>query len=329
MQQFWSEVARQLASDEPAFVAVVTDHTRHSPGTRGASLMVRPDGTQVGTIGGGGMEAEFLRLAQAVFAGDESSSGFQVLHHRKDAEGLQSGLICAGRQDVFYFQADPSNADVFARFAEAVDEDRDACLSVTNAVPTLVDPPPGFEDGPLSFHVGGEGPSYSERSLSFFRVAIIGGGHCGLALSRTLNQLGYRVTVVEDRPHLFTLEANEWAHDKIVVEDYAEAGEQIRYPELTHLVVMTAAMPTDVRALLGSIDRPFPYKGVMGSQAKLKAIRHRLVEQGVEEKEFDALYAPIGLRMTSNTPEEIAISVAGQILRERQTLFPWAAPAPE
>ncbi len=328
MKPFWSQLAEHLREGHPAFVAIVTDHTRHSPGTRGARMFVRPDGTQVGTIGGGGMEADYLRLAADVLAGQEDSFGLETLHHRKDAEGRQSGLICAGKQQVFYFEARPSSAEVFEEFARCVEEDRDRCLTVMNTVPEIIDPPLGIEHGPRTLRVEREGPSYFERSRSFFRVAIFGGGHCGLALSRTMRQLGYRVTVVEERPDVFTLEENRWAHRKLIVNDYVEAGPQIRSPELTHLVVMTAAMPSDVRALAGAIERPFPYKGVMGSEAKLKAIRERLINRGIEPVLIDELYAPIGLGMTSNTPEEIAISVSAQILKEREALFPWSRPSP-
>ena len=114
-----------------------------------------------------------------------------------------------------------------------------------------------------------------------------------------------------------------------MVDDYAEAGARIRQPEWTHVVVMSADVDSDIRGLLGVAEGPFPYIGVMGAPAKLARIRSALKQAGIGEEAIARLYGPIGLPMTSNTSEEIAVSVAAQILQERERLFPFtAAPSP-
>lgn len=326
MTNFFRRLAVYLESGEPAFVAIVVDNTRHSPGTRGARMFVSPNGLQVGTIGGGIMEA---RLVNMVLNGGREASqppeggpSVETLQHRRDpTEGTPSGLICAGQQTMLYFTATAEHLELFTQIADAIDDDEELVLVVDEHGPSIE---PGAADPgrpPIFFETSPNGFVYREQLLNYKRVAIIGSGHCGEALSKVMFDLGYHVTVFEVRPNVFTFVDNEWAHEKHTVSDYVDAGPLIRHPELTHLVVMTADYPSDVRALLGAIDLPFPYKGVMGSPAKLEAIFSDLRAAGVNEDAIASLYAPIGLDMASNTPEEIAVSVAAQILRERQALF--------
>lgn len=315
---FWHHLANHLATGKPAVIGLVADHTRHSPGTRGAKMLVRPDGTQVGTIGGGGMEADFLERAFEL--GAQST---EVLHHREDADGKQSGLICAGKQTMVYARARPEHATTYARFADAIDTDEAVELVIAAGSP-LVAPRPVGERAPIELR----GEAYAEHAVNHYRIAIVGGGHCGLALSRVMKQLDYHVTVFEVRDDVFTFVDNDFADDKIVVADYAEAGPLVTFPQLTHFVVMTANMPDDVRGLFGAVDPPFAFKGVMGSAAKIARIRGALAELGVDDASLGDLHAPVGLSMTSNTPEEIAISIAAQILRERERLFTWSRASP-
>jgi xanthine dehydrogenase accessory factor len=88
-------------------------------------------------------------------------------------------------------------------------------------------------------------------------------------------------------------------------------------------VVMTANIDADIRALSGLAEGPYPYLGVMGAPAKLNRIRAELTKMGITEDRIDRFYAPVGLDMTSNTPEEIAVSIAAEILRLRKVLFPF------
>ena len=80
---------------------------------------------------------------------------------------------------------------------------------------------------------------------------------------------------------------------------------------------MTTDVLSDVRGLLGTVHRPFPFVGLMGTKVKIANIFGKLRENGVSRDKLDPIYAPVGLQMDSDAPEEIAISVAAQILQER------------
>ena len=327
--EFWSKLAAHLHSGEPAFLGLVADNTAHSPGTRGAKMFVRPAGTTEGTIGGGVMEGDLIATAKRALESGAFEATHQTLYHRKKGKGRKSGLGCAGHQTNVYALLEPErDLEVVSEAARRVEADEAGLLQIGPAGMRLVDEGViGRERAPVRLVDDADIWRYEEQLLNWKRVAIIGGGHCGWALSRVLSNLGYTVSVFETRAEVFTFVNNQHARRRVVVPDYADVGAQIAHPELTHVVVMTRAQPGDVRALLGTIERPYPYIGVMGSPAKLAMIRRDLVAEGADARLLDGLHAPIGLDMTSNTPEEIAISIAAELLREREALFPHARPS--
>ena len=139
-----------------------------------------------------------------------------------------------------------------------------------------------------------------------------------------MRRLNYEVSVLDTRPDATLFRDNQDAHQRIVVPDYAEAGSRIEAPEATAVVVMTTDYPSDVRALSGVLPLPFPFIGVMGSQAKLNRIRGDLRQMGFGPTDLARLQGPVGIPIGSHTPEEIAVSVAAQLIRDSRR-----HPAPE
>ncbi len=327
--QFWSKLLEHLSSGQRAFVGLVADNTAHSPGTRGAKLFVRPDGSTEGTIGGGVMEGDIIGLGRDALACGEFAADFQVLYHRAKGKGDKSGLICAGHQTNVYFVCEPGrHEEVLEEVVGRIERDEPGLLTIGREGLRLDEEDTiSRERAPIRLVEEGDTWRYEEQLLNWKRAAIIGGGHCGLALSRVLSNLGYTVSIFDTREDVFTFVENDHARYKYAVDDFSDAGEHIDHPELTHVIVMTKGQPGDVRALLGTIEGPYPYIGVMGSEAKLTKIRKDLAAHGIEPGLFERVYAPIGLPMTSNTPEEIAISIAAELLREREQLFPHSHPS--
>lgn len=227
-------------------------------------------------------------------------------------------MICAGAQTNLYLVCRPeTEGPVLHQFLDRCAAGEDVALTLSPEGMGLRAPsglPPleraVFEPGETDWQ-------YSERGFNPRRVAILGGGHCGLALSRQMHLLGYDVTVFDTRPDLDTMKRNRWA-ERQIVDDYRVAGTRIAHPEITPVVVLTTDFPSDVRALLGVLDRPFPFVGVMGSAAKLARIRSSLREEGVSAEALARIMAPVGLPIGSHTPAEIAVSIAAQLLAVRR-----------
>ena len=145
------------------------------------------------------------------------------------------------------------------------------------------------------------------------RIAIVGCGHCGNALARQMDFLDYDVTIMDPREEVLNSKSLPEGIEKHQVS-YAEAGDLIARKKLTFVVVMTPSYPDDVDAVETLLSHPFPFIGVMGSPVKLVRIKKELGNRGISKAEIERLVAPVGLDIDSDTPQEIAVSIAAQIL---------------
>ena len=321
-QHFWDTLLQYLKANQKVFLALVAHHSPGSPGTTGAKLGISETGEIFGTIGGGIMEYQLIERAKKLLTEAEFQPEIQTLYHRATGDGKKSGLICSGSQTNIYYLCCPTpDRDTVKAVVAALEQDSVACLVIeatgisvqTQDVNLAQLAQPSIQ----LIQTSGKW-QYKEQLLHRKRIAIIGGGHCSLALSRVMAQLDYVVQVFETRSTVATLSQNHYARSVIVIDDYQTVGARIPWPEITCVVVMTTNFMADIRALLGILSFPFPFIGIMGSQAKIATIFDHLRQAGTSESTLSHLYAPVGLQIGSHTPEEIAISIAAQIIQERK-----------
>jgi xanthine dehydrogenase accessory factor len=227
-------------------------------------------------------------------------------------------MICAGSQTNLYYLCRPqADGETVDRLASVVAEGRSGTLRIDRRGMSLAAEAPDLERPQRRLERRGDEWLYEEELLNRRRLAILGGGHCALALARLMARLGYDVLAFEGPQKEPVPELAEHVRSLETVADFRAAGGRVAHPELTWVVVMTSDFPSDVRALAGVLPRPFPFVGVMGSPAKLREIRRRLGEEGFSDDVLARITAPVGLPIGSETPEEIAVSVAAQILKLR------------
>ena len=318
MSAFWEQVGGHLDRGERVFVACVAEHTRGSPGTAGAKLLVAEGGGLFGTIGGGMMEHRLVEQGRAVLRAGEAQPEKRTLVHSDTAEGERSGMVCEGSQtNVFCVLAGHRDRATVRAVEAAVRDDRPAWMTIDGAGLRLSQREPDFARPPFALAEEGGSWRYDEDLLNRRRLAVIGGGHCAVALAEVMARLGYRAQIFDTRTEVVTHDRAAAVGTVSHVADYAAAGPLIAWPKLTAVVVMTADYLTDVRALLGVAELPFPFVGLMGGRRKISRIFAQLREESVPQQALDKVHAPVGLDIGSDTPEEIAVSVAAQILRER------------
>ncbi len=321
MTEFWQSLADHLSRGRRVFLALVADNTRHSPGTVGARLLVADNGDTLGTIGGGVMERDVIAWASEVLGRGEPLAEIRTLHHRKadgSGEEERSGMICAGSQTNLYRLCRPeADAETVERLASWPAAGRSGTLRISPRGMSLAAVAPDLTRPQRRLRRDGEAWLYEEELLNRRRLAILGGGHCALALARVMSSLGYDVLAFEGPQKEPAAGLAEHVPSVERVPDFRDAGGRIDHPELTWVVVVTSDFPSDVRALTGALSRPFPFLGVMGSEVKIREIRRRLREEGFSGDDLARLTAPVGLPIGSDTPEEIAISIAAQILERR------------
>jgi len=145
-------------------------------------------------------------------------------------------------------------------------------------------------------------------------VYIFGGGHVGRALVKTLSQLSFECVVYDDREEYASHEMHP-AAVRTICDKYTAIGEHITFNAEDYVIVVTHGHSYDYDALLQTIASPAKYVGCMGSRRKTAVIRERLKnEAGVSDADIERLHAPIGLKIGAETPEELAISIAAELI---------------
>ncbi|MCC5871868.1 MAG: XdhC family protein [Gammaproteobacteria bacterium] len=322
MKGFWSLLAAELARGLPAFLVLVVAHGRGSPGTVGARMFVCADGHQVGTIGGSVLEFGLLRRAQTLLAAAPNAGDAphleRFIHRRSDPDLVapgESGLICSGwQQHVSVVLRPERDLKAIRDIADCDALGGDGAVWITEAGVRFVAAESDLTRPAVELQTA-RGWRVVEQLLNRQRVAIFGGGHCGLALSRVMTDLDWHVTVIDHRTSAAAFRDNSSADQHTLVEDFESGAGSLAWPQLTDAVVMTTDYSNDVRAVLGCLDRPLRSIGVMGSPAKLRRIREVLAAAGVNPAGMARIRGPVGLHMKSDTPAEIAVSIAAELLQ--------------
>lgn len=148
-------------------------------------------------------------------------------------------------------------------------------------------------------------------------LVLIGGVHTAIALSQIGKQLGFRVTVADPRERFANRE--RFPHvDEIIQEWPDEALGRIRIDSRTYIAILTHDPKFDEPALLTALARPARYIGAIGSRKTSRDRVERLRQQGLTDEQLARIHAPIGLGIGAKTPEEIALSIAAEIVAVRR-----------
>ena len=153
------------------------------------------------------------------------------------------------------------------------------------------------------------------------RLVIAGAGHVGKAVSHMGRFLDFEVTVIDDRSE-FANRKNLPDADNIIVKDIGEAMAELPKDRDTYVVIVTRGHSQDAEALKPCIGSGAAYVGLMGSKVKVATMRAKFLEKRwATEAEWNEIFTPIGLEIGSQTVEEIAVSIAAQLIRVRRQQF--------
>src|SRR5215204_5432564 len=289
---------------------------RSAPRPAGASMLVGPDGTAVGSVSGGCVEGAVYEEAK-----DVVETGLPTLERYgvSDDDAFAVGLTCGGILDVFVESISRESFPELGEVAESVDRHEPV------AVVTVVKGPDDRLGRRLVLWPDGErrGDDLELFVNSFAppaRMVVFGAIDFAAAVARVGAFLGYRVTVCDARPVFATPrrfpDADEviveWPHRYLQGE--VDAG---RIDERTVLCVLTHDPKFDVPLLEVALRIPVAYVGAMGSRRTHQERLARLSEAGLKDAEIARLSSPIGLDLGARTPEETAVSIAAEIIAGR------------
>lgn len=164
---------------------------------------------------------------------------------------------------------------------------------------------------------GGEIEIFVEPLAEAPTLLIVGAGHIGAACADLGKFLGFRVVVLDDRTELLKRE-NLPAADEMHAGDMAEEIRKLDITPQTYVVLVTRAHTTDAPVLREIINKPIAYIGMLGSKRRVLTVFDMLKQEGVPEEAFRRVHAPIGIPIGAETPQEIAVSILGEVIRVKR-----------
>lgn len=309
----------------------------------GARLLLTRGQQMVGNISGGCLESDVMVVADEVMDAHVPRLVSYDLTADDDAVwGL--GLGCNGAIDVFVEPVNPA-AGVFGLLREAIAREQ------TLAVVTVLDGPAAGgrivvrADGSASGSLGDaavdpravraaqavidEGTSRQQTlsspsgDLRVFieilrppiRLVVCGAGHDAIPVVQQAASLGWRTVVVDQRQRFLGPERFPGAQRFIHAEPEDAAG-QVPIDDRTYVVIMTHNYLHDRALLRGFLATDAMYIGMLGPRARTEKMLSELGPEGLRllERDRARVYGPVGLDIGSETPEEIAVAVCGEIL---------------
>jgi xanthine dehydrogenase accessory factor len=348
MKEVFEEATNQLNEKHPLVIATVVRTKGSTPQKPGAKLLVRNDGSGVGTLGGGCVEGDIWYAAKQLMKnrGSAETIGYEL----NEEIAAQDGLVCGG---TMFFLVDP----IYEKGQEALflDEINSAYLggepvalaSLVKTVPDidaklagklLIRSDGSFEGTLGADNLNSEAIKYgielmaygnskyvrSETGAEYFvegyttppRIVLCGGGHVSRAIYTFAVNLGFNLTVIDDREE-FANNTRFPLGDVVVAENSDEGFRSVEINKNTFIVIATRGHRYDHVSLEAALNTSASYIGLLGSKRKTILIYEELFSKGVSIDRIKDVRAPIGLDINARTPEEIAISIMAEILMIR------------
>jgi len=251
----YEELVRLRNLGQKCALATIVEVRGSIPSYESAKLLVREDGSMIGTIGGGCVEAEVWTAAREVI--DTEKPKHLTFNLGQDA-AYDNGLICGGQLDVFV-----------------------------------------------------------EPVLPVPHAFIFGAGHISKSLSKVANLAGFSTVVIDNRESFANRERFPEAV-QVHAEEYEDVFPRLAINETSYVIIVTRGHRDDMRVLKLAIGTPARYIAMIGSKRKVLNVVRELEKEGIDRAAFDRVFAPMGLDIGAISPEEIAVSVAAEMIAVRR-----------
>jgi len=330
-------IANELTLCRNLVLVTVLKSSGSTPRGPGAKLLVKMDGTTLGTVGGGAIEHEAYKLALKTH---ESQASFFKEYVLAPNEAADIGMVCGGSTTLYFQFISGANSEALRlaqRICELIEKVQGVWLitrikenseweMAVYSIKYGLEPSVFLNSDTLkpmlkqsAVLVSGENTYFAQPLTQPGCVYIFGGGHVSQALVPVLAQIGFYVVVLEDRkeflnPALFAGAA------EVLECDFLNLDKTVELCEPDYIVIMTRGHKADAEVLIQALRSNASYIGMIGSRTKVKSTRALVLKAGLKEKDFLRVHSPIGLEIGAQTPAEIAISIAAELIAHRAKL---------
>ncbi len=350
MKNIYLQLLDHQSDSSELVLATVTKAIGSTPQKPGSSALFGPKGLLTGTVGGGVVEGRVQKLAQQSM--NTKKSGHFTFDLANDISAKEEA-ICGGQISVLIDTRINNHLSVFSQLRNSIENHTPGVLitmvNVFNEESVLINRywmtgsslpsiPEHFlgaiepvakemlaEGNPsdyreLVLEIPGEEPSslfFLESVFPPEHLIIAGAGHIGKALAHLGNLLDFEVTVIDDRSE-YANPGNIPDADHIIVKDIGVTLTEMKKGSDSYVVIVSRGHKDDAAALKPCINAGLAYTGMIGSKRKIASMRNDFLANGwTTSEQWDTIYAPVGLEVNSRTVQEIAISIASQLVLVR------------
>ena len=252
----YDEIVRLRGLGQKCAVATIVQVNGSIPSFESAKILVREDGSFMGTVGGGCVEAEVWNAAREVI---ETEKPRHLSFSLGQDAAYDEGLICGGQLNIF-------------------------------VEPVIPQP----------------------------RAFIFGGGHVSKGISKIATLAGFSTSIIDNREAFANQERFPEA-EATYAEEYEDVFPKLPVNSSSYLIIVTRGHRDDMRVLRWAVNTPAKYIAMIGSKRKTISVVHELEKEGIPREAFDKVFAPMGLEIGAELPEEIAISVVAEMIAVRRS----------
>ena len=339
MNDILNVLLETLGQGKEAVFCGIVESTGSAPRTSGARMLVLPGGDIRGSVGGGPVEGASVARAMKMLEGGER----QVLlpFNLNSATAAEAGMVCGGAVKVLLQRVTADERGFFERLQTLYGAGkRPALVTVLRpeGAPVLalwtagaglegVELDNGLESELFrkasktrqNFSLEGDGVRiFAEPLVAPTVLHLVGAGHVALATAKVAAFAGFEVVVMDDRAEFASVERYPEAREVRVLDGFDGCLAGLGPDD--YVVIVTRGHLHDRDVLAQALRTEAGYVGMIGSRGKRDAVYRSLLESGYAQTELDRVFCPIGLAIGADTPEEIAVSIVGEMIRVRAGL---------
>jgi len=341
MKEFYEERLELLKNGENFVLASIFDSQGSAPRTTGARMIIRKDCSIIGTVGGGKVEALVIQDAVKIF---DTKTTILKEYKLQEVENKGIGMACGGDVNILMEYVDAENVINIKLYEEVV-----KCIKKGEKAFIIRK---FFNDGNNINYLYKNGQiifsskvtkkevieKYSDvvryRDLVLIkeenanvliepicnlgRLYIFGAGHVSQKLAELSKKIDFMVTVVDGRSEFANVERFPTTDEIIVPDSFEGCFKELPIDKDSYIVIVTSGHVFDLTCLKQALRTDAYYIGMIGSRRKRDIVYETLKQDGFTIDDFNKVHNPIGLEIGAETPEEIAVSIAAELIKVRR-----------
>lgn len=341
MKEFYKERLELLENGESFVLASIFDSQGSAPRTTGARMIIRKDGSILGTVGGGKVEALVIEHGVEIF---NTKKTVLKEYRLQETENKGIGMACGGDVSILMEYVDKENPENIKLYEEVVKsfekgekafiirkffkdgnninyvyKDTDLIHNSNETKDDVIEKYSNavqFKD--LMLIKEENAYVLVEPICNLGKLYILGAGHVSQKLAELAKKIDFWVTVVDNRAEFANKDRFPTTDTIIVPDDFEDCFKELSIDKDSYIVIVTRGHMADLTCLKQALRTEAYYIGMIGSRRKRTIVYNALKEDGFTDDDFNKVHNPIGLEIGAETPEEISVSIAAELIKVRR-----------